>query len=225
MSDIIYLSHILNDLTPSYGNRGAFQLEKQKSMDCGDHLNESDLHMSTHTGTHIDMPRHFYKNGQTIEDFPASFWYFEHPLIIEIQIINEIIFQEIVETLKNFSRDVKNTCDLLMVKTGMGEKRDLPEFWKNNPGFSPDLYAFFKTELPSLRVLGFDSISLTGFQNRELGKIAHRQFLNPKAPILILEDMKLDNIFSENRFKKIIISPLRVAGGDGLPCTVFGFFN
>jgi kynurenine formamidase len=222
MSSAIFLSHLLDSRTPSYGNRNAIQLENKRSIDCGDHANESFLHMSVHQGTHIDMPLHFHANGQSIENFPASFWIFDHPLLIEIDQTDEIICDGIIQALEKIPDGLKKKCDLLMVKTGMAEKRYSSEFWENNPGFSPDLYHHFKEELSLLRVFGFDSISLTGFQHRESGKKAHQQFLNPDTPILLLEDMKLDEVSSESKFKKIIISPLRLVKSDGLPCTVIG---
>ena len=32
----------------------------------------TDLHMSTHTGTHIDAPFHYVKTGETIDTIPLS---------------------------------------------------------------------------------------------------------------------------------------------------------
>ena len=51
------------------------------------------------------------------------------------------------------------------------------------------------------------------------GRKAHKTFLNPEKPILLLEDMDLRDISTLN---KIIVAPLRIANCDGLPCTVFG---
>lgn len=223
MSKMIFLSHFLDEKTPSYGNRNVFRLESKRSMMCGDHANDSFLHMSVHQGTHSDMPIHFYENGQSIEDYPASFWVFDYPIVIEIKPKNEVIYQEVVNVINKLSDVVKKECDLLIVKTGIGLVRGLPEFWEKNPGFSPDLYPYFKTELPSLRVFGFDGISLTGFQNREIGKIAHRNFLNPEAPILLLEDMRLNEVSSLMQLDKVIVAPLLLKNSDGLPCTVIGF--
>lgn len=223
MSRIIYLSHLLDSQTPSYGNRNSISLEKKRSIDCGDHANDSFLHMSVHQGTHIDMPIHFYRNGQSIEDYPATFWIFNYPLIIEVKPIGQILYQEIIDALNGLAESERKICDLLMVKTEIGSARHLEKFWSENPGFSPDLYAYFRSELPSLKVFGFDSISLTGFQYRDIGRLAHQQFLNPKAPILLLEDMKLNEISSETKLNKVVIAPLRLTKCDGLPCTIMGW--
>ena len=64
---------------------------------------------------------------------------------------------------------------------------------------------------------------MSSFTDRLLGREAHKKFLNPVKPILLLEDMDLRNINENVVFKKIIIAPLRIAKCDGLPCTVMGF--
>ena len=61
-------------------------------------------------------------------------------------------------------------------------------------------------------------IALTGELDRQEGKGAHEAFLLDEE-ILILEDMKLDNL---NKTPKIVIvAPLLIDKVDGSPCTVF----
>ncbi len=218
----IYLSHTLTTETPSYGNRMAFQIEKVRSMCCGDSTNESIIHMATHMGTHIDFPLHFYKHGQSINDYPASFWFFSHPIFISIEPHEKIIYQEIVSKLNDINKNELMLCDILIVKTGIGQHRHKEKFWEDNYGFSPELYSFFKSTLPSLKIFGFDNISLSSFQHREVGKEAHLRFLNPASPILILEDMKLDEIETDLPLENIMVSPLRIENCDGAPCLVIG---
>jgi len=70
-------------------------------------------------------------------------------------------------------------------------------------------------------VIGFDSISVSSFANRMLGREAHKAFLNPEKPILLLEDMDLREVNKNTNFKEIIVAPMRIAKCDGLPCTIF----
>jgi kynurenine formamidase len=58
-----------------------------------------------------------------------------------------------------------------------------------------------------------------------LGRESHKIFLNPKKPILLLEDMDLRDLNKNTKFKEIIVSPIRIANCDGLPCKVFGVIN
>lgn len=219
---MIFLSHILNQKTPTYGNRNFFQLEKKSDISKGDVANDSFMQTTVHIGTHLDLPYHFYAEGKTIEDFDADFWFFSNPLYVEILPLQSVVFKELIEVLEKID---KPECDILIVKTGICHQRDEDTFWEKNYGFHPELYDYLIKKYPNLRVFGFDSISISGFSERAIGREAHKKFLNPKRPILLLEDMDLCCLSSTSSFKKVIVSPLRIESCDGVPCTVFGEFN
>lgn len=214
----IYLSHLLDNTTPTYGNEYNIRIEQSHSIENGDIANESNITTTTHIGTHIDLPYHFFSNGQTIENYDASFWMFSNPLIVEVEVKNSVINDELISVLEDFKH--KNNTDLIMVKTGIERDRKSKNFWANNPGFDPALYEYLTNTFPKLRVFGFDSISLSSYKNPVIGCKAHQQFLNPKKPILILEDMCLSQLSANDKIEEIIIAPIRIANCDGLPCTV-----
>ncbi len=219
---MIFLSYVLDESTPTYGNRNKFKQIKNSDISKGDVANDTFISSTVHIGTHIDMPFHFYENGQTIKDFDANFWIFSRPLVIEVQQDDLIINENLKEQLNKIDDDI---FDILIVKTGICYVRDEDKYWSDNFGFHPDVYDYIRTKFPSVRVIGFDSISVSSFSNRMLGREAHRKFLNPKDPILLLEDMDLRNIDKHTRLSKIILSPLRISNCDGLPCTIFGEVN
>ena len=215
-----FLSYILDYNTPTYGNLSQFNKIKKSSILKGDVANDSFIETTVHIGTHIDMPYHFYENGQTIENFDDNFWIFKHCLIVELKPMNIIIKDELIKKLNNFKSD---NIELIIVKTYICNNRNEEKFWKSNYGFHPNIYDYLVENFPNVRVFGFDSISVSSFTDRLLGREAHKKFLNPVKPILLLEDMDLRNINENVVFKKIIIAPLRIAKCDGLPCTVMGF--
>ncbi|MDQ7060698.1 MAG: cyclase family protein [Sulfurimonas sp.] len=219
---MIFLSYVLNTDTPTYGNRNNFEQVKKSDMSKGDVANDTSISTTVHIGTHIDMPYHFFEDGQTIKDFDADFWVFKKPLIIEIKQDDLVINKQLINKLNKINNI---GYDILIVKTGICDSRENKEFWNENYGFHPDVYDFLATKFPSIRVFGFDSISVSSIQNRMMGREAHKKFLNPKKPILLLEDMDLRNIDENTIFKEILVSPLRIADCDGLPCTVFGRLN
>lgn len=219
-SNNIYLSHILNENTPTYGNRNIFYKCKKSSILKGDIANDTSIETTVHIGTHIDMPYHFFENGQTIENFDVDFFIFDNVLFLELNSKEVIIKDELVNKLEKIQN--KNIYELLIVKTGICHKRDSSDFWEINFGFDPFIAEYLKSNFPNIRVLGFDSISISSFQERILGRQAHKAFLNPKNPILLLEDMDLTKIHKNTKFKKIIIAPLRIEKCDGLPCTIIG---
>lgn len=216
---MIFLSYVLEKSTPTYGNRSKFEISKKSDMSNGDVANDSHISTTAHIGTHIDMPYHFYNNGQTIEDFNADFWVFKNPLIINIKPKELIIKDELIAKLENIKED---NYDIIIVKTGLCNIRKTDEFWEKNYGFHPDLYDYLKRKFPYIRVLGFDSISVSSFQEKAIGRESHKRFLNPLKPILLLEDMDLREIDENSNINKIIVSPLRITNCDGIPCTVFG---
>ena len=219
---MIFLSYILDEQTPTYGNRNRFEQIKKSDISKGNVANDTSISTTVHIGTHIDMPYHFYENGQTIEDFDADFWRFENPLLVEIEQDDLIINEKLIDRLK-IIKDIN--YDILIVKTGICDMRYDEKFWKENYGFHGDIYNFLIDKFPSIRVIGFDSISVSSFANRMLGRESHKRFLNPKKPILLLEDMDLRNIDEDTKLKEIIVSPLRISNCDGLPCSVFGVID
>lgn len=216
----IWLSHIIDKNTPLYGGRVEnLSIYKTSSIDEGKIANDTRIETTVHVGTHIDMPYHFHKKGQTIEDFGIDFWFFSKPLIIDFKPENYIIEDDLISILKEI-QDVG--YDILIVKTGLCHIRDERAFWEYNYGFSPSIYEYLKEKFINIRVIGFDSISISSWQNRDLGRISHKVFLNPESPILILEDMDLRKITKSIKLSEVIIMPFRISQCDGLPCSVFG---
>lgn len=214
---MIFLSYTLNTNTPSYGNRNKFQIEKQSSIAKGATANDSTISTTAHIGTHLDMPYHFYDNGQTIDSYDANFFYFTKILFLEIQPKSHLIQTELIDTLQSIE---DRGYEILIVKTGACHHRYNREYWEENYGFHPDIYDLIAKKFTSIRVFGFDTISVSSFQHRDIGKEAHRRFLNPSSPILLLEDMDLTKVDTSSNFLSIILAPLRIEQCDGLPCTI-----
>ena len=214
----LYLSYILDKDTPTYGNRNKFVCEKKSDISKGDVANDSSIETTVHIGTHIDMPYHFFENGQTIEDFDINYFSSENILYLDFIPKNLIIKYDLIALLEKVTN--KEAYEFLIVKTGICDKRDKELFWKSNYGFDPSLAEYIRKNFPKIRIIGFDSISVSSFENRLLGREAHRTFLDSQKPLLILEDMDLTRLNEHSKIEKMDIVPLRIAKCDGLPCTV-----
>jgi kynurenine formamidase len=217
-SKLIYLSYIVDNNTPTYGNRSVFDIDKKSSIAKGDVANDSFINTTVHIGTHIDMPYHFFDDGQTIEDFDVDYFRFNNVLYIDLVPKEIIIKNDLIDILEE--KNDKEKYDLLIVKTGICNNRDKDVFWKENYGFDPRIADYLKEKFPNIRVFGFDSISVSSFANRKLGREAHKAFLNHTKPILLLEDMDLRYINEQSIINEVIMAPIRIKKCDGLPCTV-----
>src|SRR5437762_13874498 len=57
----------LDSNVPTYPGNTPYTLEPIKRLERGDSSNVSTLHMSAHTGTHVDAPRHFFDDAPGTE--------------------------------------------------------------------------------------------------------------------------------------------------------------
>jgi arylformamidase len=214
--DWFFLSHPLDVDTPGFGGASAFSRHFVKSIDKGDSSNSELWTFNNHVGSHVDSPRHFSSAGATISDFTASHWVFDRVTVVPIAAKTDEIISP-----GAWCDEILMDCELLLLKTGFEAVRAEEAYWKHNPGLSPDLAMWLRAHRPSVRAIGFDFISLTAFQHRELGREAHKAFLShTTSPLLIFEDLKLSACGP--KLKQVIALPLMVKNGDGGPVTVVG---
>lgn len=212
------MSHQLSGTTPAYGGGESLNIAFVRNIKEGDSCNTQRWCFSNHLGTHIDFPKHFQRTGSAADDYPPDFWIFNCPFLVDVSPVapGHIITPECFA----FDR-LPDESDLIIIKTGFCSQRGEEVYWKNNPGFSPDLAFELRGKFPRLRVVGTDSISISSFVHRDLGRTAHLAFLKHERPILLLEDMNLSDVNESTGFKRVIVSPIRVEGADAAPCTIF----
>jgi arylformamidase len=208
MTDPYFLSYFLDEQTPAYGGQqGLVRFERTRSVAKGDTTNELRLGFPNHIGTHIDFPYHFHDGGKKCSDYPASYWIFNKVGLLQCSI------EEVPALITGLPPDI----ELLLLKTGFGEKRYEPEYWASQPVIPAVFAKLFRNRFPLLRVFGFDMISLTSKLDRTEGTKAHLAFL-VENNILVLEDMDLGSLHTTPG--TVIVSPLLVTAADGVPCTV-----
>ena len=213
-----YLSYPLNDKAFGYGNGDRFSLKFIRSMCCGDTSNNSEFFMPTHYGTHIDYPFHFSDQGAKSSAYSANDFVFNNVGVIDISDSSPIDDYLIKNEHLNLD-DIEKDVEILIVKTGFTNKRNTDEYWEFGYGFHPETAYYLKSNLPHLRAIAFDLISLNSYQNRPIGREAHKAFLvNEK--VLIIEELDLRNISSMTHIKQLIVAPLLLEDADGAPCTI-----
>ena len=212
----VWLSHTTSSSTPAYGGGNGFDVLADKQINSGDSCNTVSIQMSNHIGTHVDAPLHFVADGTAIDKYQAQEWIFTKPLLIDIPTEQEMIVT--VDHLKAAIPSQIRDADLVMIKTGIEQHRCSEAFWKNPPGFSPDICDYLYQRFPSFNTFGIDAISISSFAHRDIGRFAHQEFLG--KGIRIIEDMALSNIDSSRQLKQVIALPFRFAEADGSPITV-----
>lgn len=222
MTRFKYLSYILEDKIPVYGNKSApLSIEPKKSMKRGDSCNTYRFSMENHWGTHVDAPAHFFMAAKKVTDYSAESWVFNNPCVINISLKRDEVIG--VDRIK---ARVNKECDLLLLKTGFGRLRGSDIYSLDNPAISPDVGRWLRKERPHIRAIGFDFISIGSPKNRSLTRESHRAFLNPRSggkPITIIEDMNLSPDLAG--LNSVVVAPLLIRALDSAPCAVLGIFD
>ena len=123
-------------------------LTQTASTKNGDTHNLSRLVCSSHTGTHIDAPYHFTRDGKTVDRLSLY------------DLIGEAL---VVEVSADKLRDVDlNTYKRILFKTRNSELLKLKEF--NREYVSLDYSAAELTVKNNVRVVGIDYLSIEAFE-------------------------------------------------------------
>lgn len=216
-----YLSHPISESIPVYGGNANLDLMPVKSIVQGDSCNAWRFCLENHWGTHVDCPAHFFVKGQKVADYPPDSWCFRRPQVVQVEAKPGQII-----TRDTFSCNLDPQTDLILFQSGWWRLRGNKNYTVRNPGLHPDLALWLRQDFPAIRAIGMDWISVSSFENRGLGRQAHRAFLNPSGeghPILIIEDMDLSADL--NGLKQVWVAPLLVEEIDSAPCTIIGIFD
>jgi len=210
---LTYLSHVLSTQTPAYGGaQNQVKITQERSLKAGDTSNNLHLSFPAHIGTHLDCPAHFCLEGACVDRFDAQTFVCENVGFISCEI----------EAIEQMISKLDSGIEALIVRTGFEAYRGQERYTQEQPIIEPSLAKILRHAFPNLRFFGFDLISVSSMLNRPLGREAHRAFLCD-ADIMLIEDMALAHLEEEVEIARLVIAPLRVEEGDGVPCTIIGW--
>jgi len=132
----------------------------------------------------------------------------------------------VVRTLLCWLNTITPDTDILLFNSGWGKYRNNKIYSCDNPGIHPEVGIYLREHFPRIRAIGIDWISISPYQDRELGREAHRAFLDQEGKnnsVLLIEDMDLSGDLKG--LTEVWVSPLRVERVDSAPCTVIGGFS
>jgi arylformamidase len=213
MPEYLCLSFPLSTTTPAYGNGQKPILEAINDIAKGDSSNKTKLIIDSHIGTHVDFPKHFIADGKSGTDYLAADFVFSEIEIIEIDLKSGLIDNKHLVGLQ-----YNKNCELLLIKTLAGNNRYSEAYWQNGPGMASETALFLKEKMPKLKAIGFNFISLTAYQHRQEGRLAHKAYLGEN--ILIIEDMNLVSVDAKTLLNKVVVAPLLFEHCDGAPVYV-----
>lgn len=189
---------------PTYPGNPVFELQPIKRISEGASSNVSRLVMGTHTGTHVDAPRHFIDNGPGVDGLPLDLL-LGRARVVEITKRGGIGAAELAEA--GLREDLR-----VLLKTSNSA------LW-NGEGFHTDYThlteggARYLVE-QGVKVVGIDYLSVEQF--KKAGAPAHRALLS--EGVVIIEGLNLAE--ADAGMYEMYCLPLLIAGGDGAPARV-----
>ena len=181
-------------------------IKPYKSIKEGASSNVSSLQLSSHTGTHIDVPYHFIDKGSNLDDISIEL-FIGKAMLFELDVLEKI-------DVGDLERLNLNGVSRVLFKTRNSD------FWKRNEGFRKD-FVYLSGEGAKylvdsgIKMVGIDYLSVEEFGNKSAP--AHHALLG--AGVIIIEGLNLSGV--KDGEYKVICAPLKIKGGDGSPARVF----
>jgi arylformamidase len=198
------VSVLIDSNMPVWPGDPAVVVELANSMDRGDAFNGTRLALSAHTGTHVDAPRHFLKDGSTVDVMP-----------LEV-LTGPCYVTQLPDDIDEISADVLERVaigsDTTRLLFGTRNSRlwagGQTEFQRDFVAVSQDGAEWLVTH--GIKLVGIDYLSVASFDEP---KPTHLTLLN--AGMIILEGLDLSRV--PRGFYTLYCLPMKIKGADGAP--------
>jgi arylformamidase len=183
---------------PIYPGNPGVSIELARSLDRGDEANVSQLELGAHTGTHVDAPRHFIRDGEGADQLTLGC--FVGPCVVaDATAARGAIDSEVVRSL-----DLPDRVERVLLKTTNSR------LWERE-SFTRD---FVRLDGSGAQALIERGVRLAGIDYLSIGDSqAHIALLG--GGVGVIEGLDLREIDPGAWFLTCL--PLKIAGCDGAP--------
>lgn len=189
---------------PTFPNNPPFELAPVKRIADGGSSNVSRLVLSTHTGTHVDAPKHFFDDGAGIDGLALNLL-IGRTRVVDINKRGPISAEDLAAAgLREDLRVLFKTPNSALWNSGLFHE-DYAHLTEAGARYLVD---------QGVKVVGIDYLSIEQF--KKPGAPAHRILLSNS--VIVIEGLNLAD--AEPGMYEMYCLPLLVAGGDGAPARV-----
>ncbi|MDD1653444.1 MAG: cyclase family protein [Methanomicrobiales archaeon] len=215
---MIRISRPLRVDSPLYPGTPPPSMVTFRSLEMGDSSGSSLITVHSHSGTHLDAPRHFCPGGAATDQVCGGELVLAPALCMDLPRTGDHRIGP--ADLREAGRDLRGVRALL-IRTGSARPSDPGRSATGYPWIDPSVPPFLREECPTLRLLGVDTLSIASPLHREEGRACHRAFLCGSPPVLLLEDLDLAPVTGPGWIWRLRIIPWLHAPLDGVPVTAF----
>ena len=202
---LVDVSVLLAPGLATYPGNPEYELTPVRRIADGDSSNSSRLVMGTHTGTHVDAPKHFFDDKPGVDALPLELLV-GRARVIDLPHRGGITERHLADA--GLREDIR-----VLLRTPNSA------LWNSHDGFHTD-YTYVTEEAArflveqGVKVVGVDYLSVEQF--KKPGAPAHHALLG--AGVIIIEGLNLSEV--EAGQYEMYCLPLRLAGADGAPARV-----
>jgi arylformamidase len=182
------------------------EIDQVSEIEAGDSANVSHLSLGVHTGTHVDAPSHFIRDGDPLDKVPIQHFVGDVEVIelLDIDLITKSDLEKI-SSLGDSSRVLFKTRNSRF----WGERDNI--FREDFVALSPD-GARYLADL-GIKLVGIDYLSIAPFNE---STPTHKVLLG--AGVSVIEGLDLSRVFP-GRYTLYCL-PLKILDSDGAPARV-----
>jgi arylformamidase len=189
---------------PTYPGNPPFEFHPVKRIAEGGSSNVSRMVLGTHTGTHVDAPRHFFDDGPGVDALPLD-------LLIGRARVVEINQRGAIAAADLQAAGLREDLRVLL-KTPNSALWNSEQFHDDYTHLAESGARYLVEQ--GVKVVGVDYLSIEQF--KKPGAPAHKALLS--NGVIIIEGLNLAD--AEPGMYEMYCLPLRVAHGDGAPARV-----
>lgn len=207
MTRLVDLTHLLVDVQPGYPSDPELRIRPYHTLPSAGY-NVAEIRASTHQGTHLDAPYHFFDDGATVDRIPLDRFCGQAALVDfaadgALAPRTEIGVEMLEAHGEAFTPGARVLC-----RTGWDRHWGQAGFFTDHPSLTIDAARWIASRRIALLGLDTPSPSVDELE-------VHRILLGPGAEIVIVESLaNLDQLPPRFTF---IGFPLPLAGCDGSP--------
>ena len=168
----------------------------------GADANVSMIKMGSHTGTHVDPPKHFIDSGLTVDKLPLD-------VLVGECMVCEIPESSVIGIAELEAANIPPGTERILFKTKNSNLWDKPGFQEDYAYLDPKAAEWLVKR--GVRLIGIDYLSIEGFHTGSVD--THLRLL--EAGIILIEGLDLQAVTVG--IYTLVCLPLKIEGGDGAP--------
>ncbi len=188
---------------PTWPGDPKVHLERFLELEKGDPVNAMKMSMSVHSGTHVDAPCHFFKNGSAVDELVMK-------TLTGRAFVLHLPEADLVTAKVLEQAELPPRTRRVLLKTRNSEywlKKE-KEFHEDYVAVSPDGAQYLVDR--GVQLVGVDYLSVAPYLD---GGATHRILL--ESGVVIVEGLDLSGV-SDGRYNLYCL-PLKIEGSDGAP--------